>query len=115
MDIYVREKNFVNKKNETINYNEFYIKFLVQTDKVEEVEIVLKFDEKHAMAKSLILSNLDLARFDINTRVTDKGVYHNPIVIVPVGKKDYNIPVDLNRSDVTLIRVAIAQNLVCGF
>ena len=118
MDIYVREKEFEDKKkNEKVKYSEFYLKFHVQVtnDKVEDIEIVLKFDDKYSMAKSLLKMNLDVARFDINTKVTEKGVYYNPVVVIPVGNKDYNVPVKLTPSDVTLIRIAFSQDIRLGF
>ena len=116
MEIYVREKEFVDKdKNSKIKYNEYYLKLSIEIDKVEEIEISLKFDEKHTMAKSLLSENLDLASFDIVPKETENGVRYNPVVTLPIGKKDYNIPVKLSSSDVTLIRIAIAQNINLGF
>lgn len=116
MDIYVREKEFVDKeKNSKVKYNEFYIKFCVEIEKVEEIEISLKFDEKHTMTKSLLKECLDDASFDIITKETENGVRYNPVVTFPVGKKVYEVPVKLTTSDVTLVRIGIAQGIQLSF
>ena len=114
MEIYVREKEFVDKKkNEKVKYNEFYVKFHIEIDKVEEVELPLKIDDR--FAKTLLIQNLNTSSFDIITIQTEKGTYYNPVVMFNVGGNQYRVPVKLSASEVTLLRLAIKQNITLGF
>lgn len=109
MNVYVRDKSFVDKKkNETVNYKEVYIKLDVQVEEdFEEVEIVLKIEDR--FGKQLLIENLGSADFAIESNTKDNKTYFNPSVKFNVGQNQYKLPVKLSASDILVIRIANSQ------